>query len=47
MKKLEVYNIKSKKDWKLWLLKNHTDRGGDLNIVQLVNGYASMLCWCK
>jgi chemotaxis protein histidine kinase CheA len=47
IEKLKKYDIHTIEDWKNWLKKNHTDKGGDLTTVQLVNSLASDMEWCK
>lgn len=33
---LEKFNITTKKEWKSWLINNHSDRGGDIKLCQSV-----------
>lgn len=43
---LENLSIKSKTDWKTWLLKNHTDKGGDnIELCKCVITSGREMCW--
>ena len=40
-------DIKTRKEWQKWLLKNHPDKGGDEDIARLVNDCNDKKYYCK
>ena len=42
---LKKYDIVTKKDWKLWLIKNHPDKGGDEETCKIVINNGRKMGW--